>query len=507
MFCGAPKRRVGSPQIKNFSSFRILDELEPVLADNPERLLGVVAMQAITNAVSYSLVTALEKERKMNELLREVPESPYVVSVSAFMGHLSRWRGDYKKAIEILEPVLPRMKEMSSANVYLHGLFFYGLALGETGRLQEAIHVLKDGRDFGINSGEGYSTPKVTNSIGWAYHELCQYQKAIHYNQLSLELVRETFGPGTSKLYEIESQANLNLGENYLALGDLQQAADFLESVYEKREHPDYFFSRTRWKSRCLLDMGQLELRRGNPAKAQALLGELREDGWSEKFSFKKYQVRAGRLQGNIFSAQGKDKEAEVEFTVREALHTRAFWQLALAMSLAQLTTSALTVHMIPALESFDISTGLAGFVVMFVALTSIIGRLGGGILGDYIDKRYVLAVSLAALVAGTLMFARITSVWYLIPFILLYGIGFGGSIPVRFALMGDYFGRRSFGSLLGITMTINVVFGVVAPVFAGWMFDVADSYRPAFIILGLLALAAPPLMLSIRRPTLKQRI
>ena len=199
-------------------------------------------------------------------------------------------------------------------------------------------------------------------------------------------------------------------------------------------------------------------------------------------------------------------QEAEVEFTVREALHTRAFWQLALAMSLAQLTTSALTVHMIPALESFDISTGLAGFVVMFVALTSIIGRLGGGILGDYIDKRYVLAVSLAALVAGTLMFARITSVWYLIPFVLLYGIGFGGSIPVRFALMGDYFGRRSFGSLLGITMTINVVFGVVAPVFAGWMFDVADSYRPAFIILGLVSLAAPPLMLSIRRPILKQR-
>ncbi len=219
-------------------------------------------------------------------------------------------------------------------------------------------------------------------------------------------------------------------------------------------------------------------------------------------------QRKPDRMVGAVSApSESKPQQAEVEFTVREALYTRAFWQLALAMSLAQLTTSAITVHMIPALESFDISTGLAGFVVMFVALTSIIGRLGGGILGDFIDKRYVLAASLAALVAGTLMFARITSVWYLIPFILLYGIGFGGSIPVRFALMGDYFGRRSFGSLLGVTMTINVVFGVVAPVFAGWMFDVTDSYRPAFIILGLVSLAAPPLMLSLRRPILKQRI
>ena len=205
--------------------------------------------------------------------------------------------------------------------------------------------------------------------------------------------------------------------------------------------------------------------------------------------------------------AESTTQQAEVEFTVREALHSRAFWQLALAMSLAQLTTSAITVHMIPALESFDISTGLAGFVVMLVALTSIVGRLGGGVLGDYVDKRYVLAAAVSALMAGTVVFAYMTSVWHLIPFILLYGIGFGGSIPVRFALMGDYFGRRSFGSLLGITMTINVAFGVVAPVFAGRMFDVTDSYRPAFIILGLASLAAPPLMLSLRRPTLKQRV
>jgi len=38
-------------------------------------------------------------------------------------------------------------------------------------------------------------------------------------------------------------------------------------------------------------------------------------------------------------------------------------------------------------------------------------------------------------------------------------------------------------------------------PVFAGAVYDIMDSYRPAFLIVGLTALAAVPLVLAAGRP------
>ena len=194
----------------------------------------------------------------------------------------------------------------------------------------------------------------------------------------------------------------------------------------------------------------------------------------------------------------------EVEFTVKEALRTRAFWQLGIAVGFAQLIMSSSNLHQIPALVSFGITEGTAGLVVMLFGITTLLGRGAGGFLGDYVDKRYVLAAALGLLCIGSLIFAGITTTWQLVPYILLFGTGYGGSIPVRFAILADYFGRKSFGSLMGISMTISAVFGIGAPVFAGWIFDVTDSYRPAFVILTLSALLGIPLLLTIKSPAVK---
>ncbi len=191
---------------------------------------------------------------------------------------------------------------------------------------------------------------------------------------------------------------------------------------------------------------------------------------------------------------------AEVSFTVKEALRTRSFWQMALAMGGGQLIISA-SVHQIPAITSFGFSRGTAGLVMLGVAIASLIGRVGSGFLGDVTDKRHVIAVAFALQVVGTAFFAYTTTIWHLFGFMVFWGIGFGGSIPVRFAMLADYFGRRHFGSIMGIMMTVSTVFGVVGPIFVGWMFDVRGNYRDPYLILCLTILAAIPLVLGLRPP------
>ena len=192
------------------------------------------------------------------------------------------------------------------------------------------------------------------------------------------------------------------------------------------------------------------------------------------------------------------------DFTAKEAMGTLSFWQMSLAMSLGGLAMAS-SVHQIPALSSFGISREITGLAIAVMYVVSLGGTLAGGFLGDLMEKRYLLAASLILQALGTLIFANISSVWHLALFGILWGTGFGMYVPLRFALLGDYFGRRHYGSIMGVSMGMNMVSGLIAPVFVGWMFDVTESYRLPYLLLSAAMAFSVPLIATTRRPRLSQ--
>ena len=193
----------------------------------------------------------------------------------------------------------------------------------------------------------------------------------------------------------------------------------------------------------------------------------------------------------------------ELSMTVKEAFKTLAFWQLVIGMGVAGLIMSTIIVFSIPSLESFGISTTTAGLTVLFLSVLNLAGRFFLGFIADKMDKRYILALTYALMSVGTLVFAFIGEIWHIVVFLLLYAPGHGGTVPVRFALLADYFGRKSFGALVGITMTLTAIFGIVGPIFTGWVFDTTGSYRLAFVVIALISAPAAPLTLMVKPPVL----
>ncbi len=194
-------------------------------------------------------------------------------------------------------------------------------------------------------------------------------------------------------------------------------------------------------------------------------------------------------------------------FTAREAVRTRAFWFIAFAFFFQHIATSAVMVHIVPYLESVNVPTAMAATAVTGMTLFSLIGRLGFGFLGDFTNKRYLIAISLAIQTIGLFIFSFIDAgrVWLIVPSLLLYATGFGGTIPLRPALQADYFGTRSFGAIFGWLGLIGMLGGVASPVIAGWIFDVTGSYRLSWQSFALATLPAIPLMLLAKPPRVKQ--
>ncbi len=194
--------------------------------------------------------------------------------------------------------------------------------------------------------------------------------------------------------------------------------------------------------------------------------------------------------------------------TVRQALGSTAFWSLALALSLGNLGAMAIIVHQIPFFtDTIGLSEGVAAALVTGMTLVGVAGRFGFGYVADFADKRLVMTGAYAMLALSVLLFAAAHEPWQLFPALILFGLGWGGIIPVRPALQAEVFGLRAFGAIQGLLFTIATLGALVGPVFAGWMYDQRESYRLAFVMLAAVSFLAAPLLATLRRPRQAQAV
>ena len=183
----------------------------------------------------------------------------------------------------------------------------------------------------------------------------------------------------------------------------------------------------------------------------------------------------------------------EVDIGTKQALRSRAFWHIGLAMAFHFVAVGTLIVHVMPYLSSIGVPRSTASLVAMAIPLLSIAGRLSSGWLGDRFNKKRIAATFFTLTVLGLLCLSYVSSgvMWLVIPFIILFGIGWGSNNTLRTAMLREYFGRRKFGSIFGLMMGLSALGGIAGPLFAGWVFDTWASYQIAWITLAILVFAA----------------
>ena len=143
----------------------------------------------------------------------------------------------------------------------------------------------------------------------------------------------------------------------------------------------------------------------------------------------------------------------------------------------------------------------MAATVLGMTAIASVVGRLGFGWLADRVPKRFVMAATIGLAALGALVLAHVTAWWHLIFFVMIYGVGWGGGATAMSIVRADYFGRRAFGTISGMMNTVQMFGLVLGPIFAGFVYDVTESYYLAFMTFGISGALAAVLMLFIRPP------
>ena len=183
----------------------------------------------------------------------------------------------------------------------------------------------------------------------------------------------------------------------------------------------------------------------------------------------------------------------EIEVKARQAIKSATFWRFALAFMYHMMVTSTVVTHVMPYLGSISVSRTMSGLVATSIPLTSILGRLGFGWLGDRFDKRKVATVGFVMMGCGLFFFGYASAMnkWMLVLFLALFGVGYGGNNALRPSLTREYFGRRNFGSIFGLILGIGAIGGITGPTLAGWVYDNWGSYQAVWFLLAGLAIVA----------------
>jgi len=189
------------------------------------------------------------------------------------------------------------------------------------------------------------------------------------------------------------------------------------------------------------------------------------------------------------------------DFTARQAVRTRAFWAMTIAHFLANLSVGTVSAHIVLHLKDIGLSYGAASGMIGVIGGVAFFAQLSGGILGDRINKRLAISTLLILQACAMATLAFVNSYPTAVLFALMWGIGFGARPPMMHALRGEYFGRRAYGTITGLSGFLMSFGMMAAPVIAGWVFDVYGTYRWVFLTLVATSVAASTVILFATRP------
>jgi predicted MFS family arabinose efflux permease len=184
-------------------------------------------------------------------------------------------------------------------------------------------------------------------------------------------------------------------------------------------------------------------------------------------------------------------REAQRDFTLRQAMKTRAFWLYLLVMFVCGSGDFLVTAHLIPCVTDYSISATTAGNMLAWLGLLSLAGILIAGPASDVFGNKIPVILTF---ILRFLLFLFVLGHHDVVSF-YIFSLGFGFTLlvtaPLTTTLMGRLYGFSHIGLISGFITTIHHLGGGFWAYMGGVLYDRAGNYHLAFGLSALMALIA----------------
>jgi MFS family permease len=195
-------------------------------------------------------------------------------------------------------------------------------------------------------------------------------------------------------------------------------------------------------------------------------------------------------------AAMGGAARAGREYSTREVVTTPQFWAIALTHFACCAAHSGPIFHMVTHATDQGIGAMAAATALGVSGLSSIAGRLGGGLLADRFGAKPTLVVGLAvqAAMIPLYLLAREVSLFYALA--IVFGMSYGGVMPLYALVTREYFGEKVMGAAYGAVFLISTLGMGIGSYAGGVLYDRLGSY--AWLYGGSFAIGALAVVLAL---------
>ena len=205
-------------------------------------------------------------------------------------------------------------------------------------------------------------------------------------------------------------------------------------------------------------------------------------------------------------ASAGMPAEGGEAMTVARALRSPQFIVLSLTFFCCCAAHSGPIFHTV----SYALACGLPAMTAVTIYSVEGLAGLGGrilfGLLGDRFGARRVVVAGLMvqAVGAGSYYFTRDAGEFYAVA--ILFGMAYGGVMPLYAVLAREYFPLRIMGTVFGGAAMISSLGMALGPAVGGWIFDTFHGYGYLYIASFGMGLAAVAIALAFPTPSSAQR-
>ncbi|MBT2709507.1 MFS transporter [Pseudomonas sp. ISL-84] len=206
--------------------------------------------------------------------------------------------------------------------------------------------------------------------------------------------------------------------------------------------------------------------------------------------------IRAGEAEDDY-----ADIDLEENWTLKEAMKTKAYWMLLFCVAIPALVNTGLTFHLISIFGIQNISPGIAALVLSLMAIIGFPITLAAGFILDKVKVNYVLAGIFLGEIIFMLVLLIAKNVTVAIIFGVLWGISGGFERIALNYVWPSYFGRQFLGSIKGTAMTVMVIGSALGPLPFGFAYDLFGGYKEILLLTMILPALAIISSLLARKP------
>ena len=191
----------------------------------------------------------------------------------------------------------------------------------------------------------------------------------------------------------------------------------------------------------------------------------------------------------------------ETSWTVKEAARTRTYWLIVATACVGTLASSSVGFSMVPYLvEGAGLSVAAAAGVLSFGTVMSI-ANVGWGVLSDRFTPRRCLIVTMVGSGALLAYLTMVDSLGEALVFALVWGVFSGAVGSMENMMLAQYYGRESYGSLLGLFSPFQTAALGLGPSLGSLIRGLAGSYTMLYFVMVAAYLVSAVLLYLARAP------